>query len=125
MLFLHLRNGELHTVYNLLVLGLPQTPRAHQEPPDHQDRLGAVKTKSNKLLSLHLTYTQLALAQAHLLHLQRKDSSRLKHKLSTRSSLFCSKLFLFYSRVASGFQDVKKATEMNQGVPLYRVEEVT
>ena len=24
-------------------LGLPQTPRAHQEPPDHQDRLGAVK----------------------------------------------------------------------------------
>ena len=43
MPFLHLRNGELHTVYNLLVLGLPQTPRAHQEPPDHQDRLGAVK----------------------------------------------------------------------------------
>ena len=27
----------------LLVLGLPQTPRTHQEPPDHQDRLGAVK----------------------------------------------------------------------------------
>ena len=24
-------------------LGLPQTPRAHQEPPDHRDRLGAVK----------------------------------------------------------------------------------
>ena len=24
-------------------LGLPQTPRAHQEPPDHQDYLGVVK----------------------------------------------------------------------------------
>ena len=26
-----------------LFLGLPQSPRAHQEPPDHQDYLGAVK----------------------------------------------------------------------------------
>ena len=43
MLLLYLRNGELHTVYNPQVLGLPQTPRAHQEPPDHQDRLGDVK----------------------------------------------------------------------------------
>jgi len=43
MLLLYLRNGELHNVYKLLFLGLPQTPRAHQEPPDHQDRLGAVK----------------------------------------------------------------------------------
>ena len=43
MLLLHLRNGELHTVYNPFFLGLPQTPRAHQVPPDHQDRLGAVK----------------------------------------------------------------------------------
>ena len=65
-------------------------------------------TKSNKLLSFHLTYTQLVLAQAHLLHLQRMNSSRLKHKQSTRSSLFCSKLFLFFSRVASGFQGVKR-----------------
>ena len=43
MLLLHLQNGELHTVYKLLFLGLPQTPRAHQEPSDHQDHLGAVK----------------------------------------------------------------------------------
>ena len=43
MLFLHLQNGELHTVYKLLFLGHSQTPRAHQEPPDHQDLLGAVK----------------------------------------------------------------------------------
>ena len=43
MLLLHLRNDELHTVYKLLVLGLPQTPKAHKEPPDYQDRLRAVK----------------------------------------------------------------------------------
>ena len=43
MLILHLQNGELHTVYKLFFLELPQTPRAHQEPPDHEDRLGAVK----------------------------------------------------------------------------------
>ncbi|RLN09839.1 hypothetical protein C2845_PM11G20680 [Panicum miliaceum] len=33
MLLLQLRNGELHTVYNFSFLGLPQTPRAHQEQP--------------------------------------------------------------------------------------------
>ena len=43
MLLLHLRNGELHTVYKFLLLGLPQTLRAHQEPLDHQDRLDAIK----------------------------------------------------------------------------------
>src|SRR6185312_14538113 len=73
----------------------------------------------HKLLSLHLTYTQLALAQAHLQHLQRTNSSRLKHNLCTRSSLFCSKHFLFFSRVASGIQGVK-ATSNEPGVPLYR-----
>ena len=31
--FLHLRNGGFQTVYNFFFLGLPQTPRAHQEPP--------------------------------------------------------------------------------------------
>jgi hypothetical protein len=30
-------------MYTKLVLGLPQSPRAHQEPPSHLDRLGAVK----------------------------------------------------------------------------------
>ena len=54
MLFLHLRNGELHTVYNLLVLGLLQTPRAHQEPPDHRDRLGTVKHQEAPKPSLDL-----------------------------------------------------------------------
>ena len=43
MLLLYLMNGELHTVYKLFVLGLSQTPRANQEPPNHQDCLGAVK----------------------------------------------------------------------------------
>ena len=70
-------------------------------------KLQAIKDKSNKLLSLHLTYTQLALAQAHLLHLQGMDSSRLKHKLKARSSLVCSKHFLFFLRVASSIQGVK------------------
>jgi hypothetical protein len=30
-------------VYTKLVLRLPQSPRAHQEPPSHLDCLGAVK----------------------------------------------------------------------------------
>ena len=70
-------------------------------------------TKSNKLLSLHLTYTQLVLAQTHLLHLQ-----RLKHNQCTRSSLFCSKHSLFFSRVASGIQCIKGSSN-EPGVPLY------
>ena len=73
------------------LLGAPtnskRSPRTFRFPRPSRCRQN---TKSNKLLSLHLTYTQLALAQAHLLHLQRMSSSRLKHKLSTRSSLFCS-----------------------------------
>jgi hypothetical protein len=42
MLLLHLRNGEHQTMYNF-ILGLPQSPRDLQGPPDHQDHLGAVK----------------------------------------------------------------------------------
>ena len=57
---------------------------------------------------LHLTYTQMALTQAHLLHLQRMDSSRLKYKQNARSSLVCSMHFLFFSRVASSIQGVKR-----------------
>jgi hypothetical protein len=40
---LHLRNGGSRTVYTKLVLRLPQSPRAHQEPSKHRDHLGAVK----------------------------------------------------------------------------------
>src|SRR6185437_12532662 len=93
------RRGGAQATYNFFS-GLPQSLASSAR--------NTSITKSNKFLSLHLTYTQLALAQAHLLHLQRMSSSRLKHKLSTRSSLFCSKLYLFFSRVASGFQGVKR-----------------
>jgi hypothetical protein len=30
-------------VYTKLVLRLPQSPRAHQEPPSHLDHLGSIK----------------------------------------------------------------------------------
>jgi hypothetical protein len=40
---LHLRNCGSRTLYTKLFLRLPQSPRAHQEPPKHQDRPGAVK----------------------------------------------------------------------------------
>ncbi|RLN03429.1 hypothetical protein C2845_PM13G06400 [Panicum miliaceum] len=46
MPLLHLWNGELHAVYNLLFLGLSQTPRAHQEPP-------ITKTPRVRRCSLH------------------------------------------------------------------------
>jgi len=54
MLFLHLWNGEFHTIYNLLLLGLPQSSRAHQKSPDHQDRLGAVKHQEYQALKASL-----------------------------------------------------------------------
>jgi hypothetical protein len=42
---LHLRNGGSRTVYTKLFLRLPQSPRAHEDPPKHQDRLGAIKLR--------------------------------------------------------------------------------
>jgi hypothetical protein len=42
---LHLQNSGSRTVYTKLVLGLPQSPTAHQEPPSHLDHLGAIKLK--------------------------------------------------------------------------------
>jgi hypothetical protein len=35
-------------VYTKLVLRLPQSPRAHQEPPSHLDHLGAVKLQEEQ-----------------------------------------------------------------------------
>ena len=102
------RRGGAQATYNFFS-GLPQSLASSARNTSITKIVQVLpNTKSNKFLSLHLTYTQLALTQAHLLHLQRRSSSRLKHKLSTRSSLFCSKLFLFFSRVASGFQGVKR-----------------
>jgi hypothetical protein len=42
ILVLHLRNGGSRTVYTKNFMRLPQSPRAHQEPTKHQDRLEAV-----------------------------------------------------------------------------------
>ena len=121
MLLLHLRNGELHTVYNLLILGLPQTPKAHQEPPDHRDRLGAVKHQENKLLSLHLTYTQLTLSSSTLATLERLISSSWDQIQVLDLSSHGSKHSLLFYWVASGIQCVKGIIN-ESGVDLYRVE---
>ena len=121
MLLLHLWNGELHTVYNLLFLGLPQTPRAHQEPSDHQNHLGAVKHQENKLLSLHLTYTQLTLSSRIVATLERLISSSWDQIQVLDLSSHGSKHSLLFSWVVAGIQCVKGIIN-ESGVDLYRVE---
>ena len=80
-------------------------------------------TKSNKLLRLHLTYTQLALAQAHLLHLQRLNSLSLEHNQALDLHLMAQST-LSSSQGWPQVFNASKAVQMSQGVPLYRVERV-
>ena len=72
-------------------------------------------TKSIKLLSLHLTYTLLALSSSTLTTLTKDDFFKFGTQSSSRSSSLGSKHSLLFSWVASGIQCVKRHHKWDRG----------
>ena len=107
MLLLHLQNGELHTVYKLLVLGSHKLQELTKNLPITKTVWVPSNTKSNKLSRLHLTLTEMALSSSTLATLAKVGFFNFGTLSSSRSSSLSSKHSLLFSWVASGIQCVK------------------